>query len=83
MKIIIARADADRMVHQAQSLWSACQALWASVRSGDPNLSWHYQLRPLSNEVAAVSRAAGKEKNRILYIDIFIYILNNPLLMII
>lgn len=53
-----ARADADRMVHQAQSLWSACQALWASVKSGEPGTSWQLKLRPLASEVSAISNAA-------------------------
>jgi len=53
-----ARADADRMVHQAQSLWSACQALWASVKSGEPGTSWQLKLRPLASEVSSISAAA-------------------------
>ncbi|KAG4075514.1 hypothetical protein HA402_003339 [Bradysia odoriphaga] len=53
-----ARADADRMVHQAQSLWSACQALWASLKSGEPGTSWQLKLRPLGSEVSSISRAA-------------------------
>lgn len=48
------------MVHQAQSLWSACQALWASVRNGEPGVEWQKKLRPLQSEVSAVSRSAGK-----------------------
>lgn len=53
-----ARADADRMVHQAQSLWSACQALWASLKSGEPGVSWQLKLRPLGSEVSSISSAA-------------------------
>ncbi|KAJ6638910.1 MICOS complex subunit Mic60 [Pseudolycoriella hygida] len=53
-----ARADADRMVHQAQSLWSACQALWASVKSGEPGTPWQLKLRPLASEVSSISKAA-------------------------
>lgn len=53
-----ARADADRMVHQAQSLWSACQALWASLKSGEPGVSWQSKLRPLGSEVSSISSAA-------------------------
>lgn len=60
----VARADADRMVHQAQSLWSACQALWASVRTGEPGISWQHKLRPLASEVSAVSRSAGKNHKK-------------------
>lgn len=46
------------MVHQSQALWSACQALWSSVRSGEPGVSWKHKLRPLAGEVAAVGRSA-------------------------
>lgn len=55
-----ARADADRQVHQAQALWSACAALWSSMRTVDPTVPWQEQLRPLSNEVEAVKRASGE-----------------------
>lgn len=63
MSFRLARADTDRMVQQAQSLWSACQALWASVRTGDPAVSWQHKLRPLASEVSAISRSAGKKRN--------------------
>lgn len=57
------------MVHQAQSLWSACQALWASVKSGEPGTAWQLKLRPLASEVSAIGRAAGAHRNfKILYI---------------
>lgn len=55
----VERADADRQVHQAQALWSACSALWSSTRAVDPQLPWQSQLRPLSHEVEAVKRASG------------------------
>lgn len=58
--LFTARADAERQVHQAQSLWSACQALWASVRTGEPGVAWQKRLRPLASEVCAVSKAGGK-----------------------
>lgn len=54
----LARADADRQVHQAQALWSACSALWLSMRTIDPKAPWQKQLRPLQNEVAAIRNAA-------------------------
>lgn len=54
-----ARADADRQVHQAQALWSACSALWSSMRSVDSSQSWQHQLRPLKAEVEAVRKASG------------------------
>lgn len=47
-------------MHQAQSLWSACQALWSSVRTGEPGIAWQNRLRPLASEVSAVSKAGGK-----------------------
>lgn len=56
----LARADADRQVHQAQALWSACSALWSSMRTIDPKKSWQEQLRPLKAEVEAVRKASGK-----------------------
>lgn len=56
---IIARADADRQIHQAQALWSACSALWSSMRSVDSSQSWQHQLRPLKAEVEAVRKASG------------------------
>lgn len=52
------RADAEKSAHQAQALWGACQSLWASIRSGQPGKSWREQLRPLSDEISAVGRAA-------------------------
>lgn len=55
-----ARTDADRQVHQAQALWSACSALWASMRTVDTKQPWQKQLRPLKAEVEAVRKASGK-----------------------
>lgn len=57
---LAARADADRQVHQAQALWSACSALWASMRTVDTKQPWQKQLRPLKAEVEAVRKASGK-----------------------
>lgn len=57
-----ARADADRQVHQAQALWSACSALWSSMRSVDSSQSWQHQLRPLKAEVEAVRKASEKDE---------------------
>lgn len=39
-------------------MWAACQALWSSVREGEPGKTWHQQLRPLSGEIKAVKTAA-------------------------
>lgn len=55
--LLLARADADRQVHQAQALWSACSALWSSMRNFSSNQP--FQLKPLKAEVDAVKRAAG------------------------
>lgn len=54
----VARADVDRQIHQSQALWSACSALWASIRAGDPQQPWQKRLQPLKNEVAAIQRAS-------------------------
>jgi len=56
----LARAEAERSAHQAQALWAACQALWASVRTGEPGVNWRNKLRPLKNEIFAISKVAGK-----------------------
>lgn len=55
----LARADADKMAHQAQVLWSACQALYRSIKAGCAGLDWKNQLRPLIPEIMAVQKAAG------------------------
>lgn len=60
--LLLARADADRQVHQAQALWSACSALWSSMRNSNQT----FQLKPLKAEVDAVKRAAGN--SNILYL---------------
>ncbi|GBP97643.1 MICOS complex subunit Mic60 [Eumeta japonica] len=53
-----ARADSERSAHQAQALWAACQALWATVRTGEPGEHWKTKLRPLKNEIKAISKVA-------------------------
>uniref|UniRef100_U5EIL2 MICOS complex subunit MIC60 n=1 Tax=Corethrella appendiculata TaxID=1370023 RepID=U5EIL2_9DIPT len=53
-----ARAETERGAHQAQALWSACQSLWSSIRSGEPGKSWREKLRPLRTEIQAVTNAA-------------------------
>ncbi|XP_055313310.1 MICOS complex subunit Mic60 isoform X1 [Sitodiplosis mosellana] len=57
-----ARADADRQIHQSQALWSACSALWSSMRTVDSTKPWQDQLRPLDAEVEAVRRASEKDE---------------------
>lgn len=61
----LARADADRQVHQAQALWSACSALWSTLREADPTKPWQTQLRPLKTEVEAVRKASGELKSEV------------------
>lgn len=58
--IFIARAEADKMAHQAQVLWSACQALYRSIKAGCPGVPWKEQIRPLEPEITAVTKAAGR-----------------------
>jgi mitofilin len=52
------RADNEKSAYQAQSLWASCQALWSSMREGEPGKSWRVQLRPLKSEINAVKSAA-------------------------
>ncbi|KAH8342056.1 hypothetical protein KR059_010265 [Drosophila kikkawai] len=52
------RADAERTANQAQALWAACQALWASVRTATPGVHYSEKLRPLKNEINAISKVA-------------------------
>uniref|UniRef100_A0A1B0BMJ6 MICOS complex subunit MIC60 n=1 Tax=Glossina palpalis gambiensis TaxID=67801 RepID=A0A1B0BMJ6_9MUSC len=53
-----ARAEGERSSHQAQALWAACQALWSSVRTGEPGTHWKAKLRPLRNEIKAIKKVA-------------------------
>lgn len=53
-----ARAESERSAHQAQALWAACQALWSTVRTGEPGVHWKNKLRPLKSEIRAVSKVA-------------------------
>lgn len=55
----LARAESERSAHQAQALWAACQALWATVRTGEPGEHWTNKLRPLKNEIRAIAKVAG------------------------
>lgn len=56
---LLARAESERSAHQAQALWAACQALWATVRTGEPGEHWKTKLRPLKNEIKAISKVSG------------------------
>ncbi|XP_066999277.2 MICOS complex subunit Mic60 [Anabrus simplex] len=53
-----ARASADRNAHQAQLLWSACQALHSSISYSVSDKPWEDQLRPLESEVNSIKKAA-------------------------
>ncbi|KAH8383794.1 hypothetical protein KR009_010588 [Drosophila setifemur] len=52
------RADAERTANQAQALWAACQALWASVRTATPGVHYKEKLRPLKNEINAIAKVS-------------------------
>lgn len=47
------------MARKAQVLWSACQALYRSLKAGCPGRDWKEQVRPLEPELIAVESAAG------------------------
>jgi len=53
------KAQTDKIVKQSQVLWSACQALFRSLRAGCPGLPWTEQIRPLYPEILAVKKAAA------------------------
>ncbi|EDV94402.1 MICOS complex subunit Mic60 isoform X2 [Drosophila grimshawi] len=52
------RAETERTANQAQALWAACQALWASVRTATPGVHYKDKLRPLKNEIKAIAKVA-------------------------
>ncbi|KAM8706578.1 hypothetical protein ACLKA7_010786 [Drosophila subpalustris] len=52
------RAETERSANQAQALWAACQALWASVRTATPGVHYKEKLRPLKNEINAIAKVA-------------------------
>ncbi|XP_017873284.1 PREDICTED: MICOS complex subunit Mic60 isoform X1 [Drosophila arizonae] len=52
------RAETERSANQAQALWAACQALWASVRTATPGVHYKDKLRPLKNEINAIAKVA-------------------------
>lgn len=54
-----ARASSDKSAQQAEALWSACISLWNSVKYGDPTVSWDQRIKPLENEIKAISTAAA------------------------
>uniref|UniRef100_A0A1A9VAH5 MICOS complex subunit MIC60 n=1 Tax=Glossina austeni TaxID=7395 RepID=A0A1A9VAH5_GLOAU len=52
-----ARAEGERSSHQAQALWAACQALWSSVRTGEPGTHWKTKLRLLRNDIKTIKKS--------------------------
>lgn len=54
------RVEADKIAHQSQVLWSACQALHRAVKTTLPGMAWKDQIKPLNAEVEAIKKAAGK-----------------------
>lgn len=79
----LARLEADKVARQSQALWSACQALYRSVRAGCPGISWKHQLRPLTPEITAIKKAACTSKtslNRNEYKKIFFFVIQ-PMVM--
>lgn len=67
---IKARAESERSAHQAQALWAACQALWSTVRTGEPGEHWKNKLRPLKQEIKAITKVAGRKKEIYTYIKV-------------
>jgi mitofilin len=61
------RAQAEKSAQQAQALWTACIRLWNSIKFGDPTLSWADRIRPLSNEVKAITESAA-EGDRLVHV---------------
>lgn len=56
---IKAKAAAEREAQHAQSLWSACQALYRQLRATRPGEPPEKQLHPLANEITLVSNSAA------------------------
>lgn len=54
------RVEADKMAHQSQVLWSACQALHRAVKTSVPGVAWADQMKPLEAEIDAIKKAAGE-----------------------
>jgi len=59
--LIQARANSEREAKHSQLLWNACQSLILTLKSSTNTKSWGEQLKPLENEVNAISKAAGKK----------------------
>lgn len=72
--MFIERADTEKIARKAQVLWSACQALYRSIRAGCPGREWKNQIRPLEPEITAVQKAAGTHPATTLHRNIIINI---------
>ncbi|GLV41965.1 mitofilin [Carabus blaptoides fortunei] len=57
---IIERVEADKIAHQSQVLWSACQALHRAVKTTVPGMVWKEQVKPLNAEIEAIKKAAAE-----------------------
>ncbi|XP_076166732.1 inner membrane mitochondrial protein mitofilin isoform X2 [Ptiloglossa arizonensis] len=55
------RMEEERGASNAQILWSACQALARAVKSAPPGAHAEVVIRPLEQEIKAVTKAAPKE----------------------
>lgn len=54
------RAEAEKLSRKAQQLWLACVALNGALLHGIEDMEvWEQKIKPLANEIAAVSDAAG------------------------
>lgn len=54
------RAESERVSRKAQQLWLACVALNKALMHGIEDIDvWELKIKPLANEIAAVSDAAG------------------------
>lgn len=54
------RAESERVSRKAQQLWLACVALNKALMHGIEDIEvWELKIKPLANEIAAVSDAAG------------------------
>lgn len=54
------RAEAEKLSRKSQQLWLACVALNGALLHGIEDIEvWELKIKPLANEIAAVSDAAG------------------------
>lgn len=53
-----ARSETDKSAHQAQALWASCQALWATVRTGESGGLEKNKLHQLKSEINLLKKMA-------------------------